>query len=1105
MVLLKSAALLLGVIATACASPFPNGTNAHSNASAVATSSQEAGFEVVTVYVEPEEGCVSSRCSAAEGGSSSSGSGKSSEPSPAAAISQSADTQQLLPNVHWSVDTSSLANIIPVPVGTGSDFYYGSGDATKAGYFGYLTYYFTSPAVDLDNSVFISSITCISRTSCTIAFASSTAYSHALRTWMDDLILVSYTEVCGSYADGERCYFKVSALDFQTNSLTVQVSGSFSDAATLISLGKTEWGWWTPRYGGTGGSKSSSGPSGSSSAPTGTMSSAGSGRKSTSTSAFASPTQAGNSTGSPNNSTLTTYSNGTNADSFADSNYCEPPIDTKYGLPTACLGALFDQDLDDDLGYVDSLSTNFQDFINLVAPGAEDDGTPPASDETDDFGSAINLDDLPFRRRRRGLRMQERGLFDGLVHAITHPVETFQSVKNFVQEATSISGSIKKDLSFQLPDPANAEASKLQDSSTKQVTSPWGDSILLKAFGDQTKTSSGADGLSGYMNVFCVGCGASGQASVAGRATWTPVGGFTQGQVDLSVDVKFVLKLGIDAQMVYKQEFNNALLRLGLPGLTYGVVTIGPWVEVGTHVIIEAAAHGRILAGAEMGLQGAKATLDFVNQANSNKNGWDPYFKPVFEAEGSILLSATLGLPVGIRCGLQIASFSKSVGLIDEPSITGTAQAAVAAGISSSGGFSAGLTPTDGCTGISTLLSWRNLLYADILGTQYPLLDTGAKPIAQGCIGTPAASSSTTTTSSTTSDTTSTSTTSSDDTASATSSSSDTTTSTTSSDDGTASSTTASADTSTMPTSTAGSDGGDGSSPTTTTADATPTSDAGINGDAPSGKRRRAYLEYGMSPGQEFYEPAHPVKQRDTDVDLTNNIAGSSSLGYSSASSTLSNRPYNSSSGYEYNVLTVPDGSANFLTCGDGAVYALAPDSSQAALCSAMWATRDDTLVADGADRLLHYYANTMSAVGVSRLRVSDEETVPQSAMLVALAPYYGANSDDPSSGVEDLGDATDYYFVAVDADDNIFYPIICAYSDGSSPPKLFLAADPVAGVAMLQSPDVEFSITGGVVSACAALNLQMAQLDSEGGWDVPDNSTSTDSDVLPLTSGGEE
>lgn len=99
------------------------------------------------------------------------------------------------------------------------------------------------------------------------------------------------------------------------------------------------------------------------------------------------------------------------------------------------------------------------------------------------------------------------------------------------------------------------------------------------------------------------------------------------------------------------------------------------------------------------------------------------------------MLSAELGLPIGLKCGLTIASWEKTVALIEEPSIKATAQAAVAAGITAGGSIGGGFTPVDGCTGISTQISWRSNLYADVFGwKQYGFFDTGYKTLDKSCI-----------------------------------------------------------------------------------------------------------------------------------------------------------------------------------------------------------------------------------------------------------------------------------------------------------------------------------------------------------------------------------
>jgi hypothetical protein len=177
------------------------------------------------------------------------------------------------------------------------------------------------------------------------------------------------------------------------------------------------------------------------------------------------------------------------------------------------------------------------------------------------------------------------------------------------------------------------------------------------------------------------------------------------------------------------------LFTVAMPGLDFAVVKIGPMLSLDSRVGLEAVGNGRLLAGAEFGLKKAQATLDIINPSKSSKSGWTPYFQPVFQADGEIMLGAELGLPIGIKVGVRVLTWEKSLGLYDEPSIKATAQVAASVGITDSGAFAAGFKDTDGCTGISTQVSWRNKLWIDILGiTNIDLLDSGDNKLAQGCI-----------------------------------------------------------------------------------------------------------------------------------------------------------------------------------------------------------------------------------------------------------------------------------------------------------------------------------------------------------------------------------
>lgn len=158
-------------------------------------------------------------------------------------------------------------------------------------------------------------------------------------------------------------------------------------------------------------------------------------------------------------------------------------------------------------------------------------------------------------------------------------------------------------------------------------------------------------------------------------------------------------------------------------------------ISLDSRVGLEAAGNGRLLAGAEFGLKKAQATLDLISPSKSSKSGWTPYFQPVFQADGEIMLGAELGLPIGLKVGVKVLTFEKSLGLYDEPSIKATAQLAATVGLTTSGSFAAGFKDVNGCTGISTQVSWRNRVWIDILGlTNVNLLDSGDNKLAQNCI-----------------------------------------------------------------------------------------------------------------------------------------------------------------------------------------------------------------------------------------------------------------------------------------------------------------------------------------------------------------------------------
>ncbi|RSL42218.1 hypothetical protein CEP54_015559 [Fusarium duplospermum] len=939
-------------------------------------------------------------------------------------------------------------------------------DPHKGGQYAFLTYYFDTPSVNLDHCGHISSIE-YGKDGLTINFSSKEAYNHAYDSWKDDedLILITYTEGCGDWAQGERCYFKVTGLVYKKGELCIIAIGVPSNPDDITAGGDTEWGYWEPRNpGGHSPGSSGSPPAyGGGASPT-----AGSGGQG-----------GGSFTWSPTGTASSPPSSATSANGDADSgstdfaasrNACKPPVDTRFGLPTACLGEFFDLDLDNDLGY-DPVSQQYLSFARDLAPGLQVEEEQETLRRVKRFNLGSFLGSLPGK-------------------AINFVKDKAKSLK----EGAAISGSINHEFSWKLPDRENkdSKANKLKDSSTKQVESPWGDSILLKAFGKQ---EPGKDGkLAGYMNVFCVGCGVSGSARVGGKASWG-LGGFTKGEVTINTDVRFVLQLGIDAQMSYTKEWKNNLLEVSLPVLTYGPVRIGPAISVDARVTLEAQAKGKLLAGAEMGLQNAQVTIDFVDSSKSSKQNWDPYFKPIFEAEGELMLAATLGLPVGIKCGIKVGPLSRDVGLIDEPSIKGVAQVAASIGLEDGNKFSAGFSEINGCTGISTQISWRNQLYIDLIGLKtIPLHDTQDRPLARGCISLPGRPSATgtgtrsieaTTGSSNPSGTTEPTKTG-DATASVEPTSNQSGNPSGAAEPvGTVEPTDAGGPVATADPATPGdSMGTEPSSPAQPGADdqggdgqAGANEQPGSNEDTPTRRirARQATSTEASSTGS----PEPDTDSSDTGFDLTSRVEnGTSDLSYDLKS--FGNKPYNLTAGFEVALIVDPDARNMLVSCANGNAYVFSVEGEDNPNCSEMWASKEDVVVFDGAERLMHYYNNSMAATGVSRLRLEDETDIPSGGVVVAFAPYF----PDPES--------EEYFFVAVDPNENIFYPIVCEFENDAGS-KLFLAEDPDEGAEMLKSPDLIFSVTGGKVTDCYAMPLMMGEYKEGDDWETLSETSDAD------------
>lgn len=238
------------------------------------------------------------------------------------------------------------------------------------------------------------------------------------------------------------------------------------------------------------------------------------------------------------------------------------------------------------------------------------------------------------------------------------------------------------------------------------------------------------------VSAYCVGCGANGQVTLSGSVSFSIANGFTSGAMSAKGNLHGVAQVGVTANIVKSFDLKEQVIaQAALSDLVLGgVLTIGPAVKLSAGANLGFEASGSLLAGVTLDWPSISATVDIINAGNTKIDGFRPDVTPAFQAEGSVTASVTPYVKVALEFtfGLLQGRFSRSVALIDQPSITATANVAVEAGLNNgqvTGSF------TNGCKGVIVGGTFRNQLYVDILGiTTKPLLDYTTDPISR-CLG----------------------------------------------------------------------------------------------------------------------------------------------------------------------------------------------------------------------------------------------------------------------------------------------------------------------------------------------------------------------------------
>ncbi|PSK33439.1 hypothetical protein B9Z65_7326 [Elsinoe australis] len=806
----------------------------------------------------------------------------------------------LQPAIHWNTTTNQRKNI---RANKKQDLYYASGSVTPdtEHHFGRTAVTYKLPAVniDYDDNVNIDEVA----DKVSVAFNDKESYNIAHDSWSnyDELLLLTYSDICEDHAKGDYCYILAKNFTFDSDTNTASASADVVDPVDYIFAVDFEWGLYEP----------------ANKAPRGSL------RK-------------------------------RQADSTTEA--CSAVADN--GLPIATLGPRFDKRLDDCRGYEKLSDTEYSGYVKSVG------GDQSAQDVVTD-------DDKTMSGNRYLMNKTEaKDIADSAAQSQTDNPAERRDLHLFTKRGWLSWFPIK------IPGinkPITKDWSKKFDWSVPKdrgnAAGPWKKAKLLKKWEKQKTTGGNGKGAGGTkadgtVSVYCVDCGASGSLHIYGKASWQLDSGFKEGIVVATVNLNIGFALGLDVQGTLKSSHKKEIAHVGLPGLSFGIITVGPWIELGADFTLTANAEGRLLAGARFIIQNAKSTLDFAGKGRTGSSGWTPQFEPIFEASGQVAVAAEVGLPIGLTVGLNILKgrFKWGVGVVERPSLEAKAEFAATADTTG-----ASIVKTDGCAGVATQINFKNEVFADILGKKLSLITPYVKTLTKGCIKIGQAASSKFTT---------------------------------------------------------------------------------IDGALP------------------------PM------IAAAESVTNNKFNGYNTTSE----------NGTEYTMLVDSTKEFFLMSCPDNNVY-LRPrteaKNTANLTCSRVFQTAKNSVVGDGIARLFHYYKDSMDALGVSRLRVHADDSIPKGNEAINFYAFSNnTGSLEADANVNDDPRGTKAYYIAQNRNGDRFYAVLCSFEDPEQyPAKMFLAKDPERGPEILMQENVQMSVTGAKALSCSTMPFMQAPAEKGNDW----------------------
>ena len=172
-------------------------------------------------------------------------------------------------------------------------------------------------------------------------------------------------------------------------------------------------------------------------------------------------------------------------------------------------------------------------------------------------------------------------------------------------------------------------------------------------FGIGTAFSIAGIGAAGTLR--CVDCGVKGSVDVDGRLGFSIARGLTTGSLTINAaQTTVVLQFGISANGKISHEFSAQLFAIPLSPLTIpGIITLGPQISLNTALNLAIDGSAQVLIGGTLTIAKGSTTLDIIDPSRNSFTGFSSSFVPLAKAEGSISVTADLGLPIKLEFGLD--------------------------------------------------------------------------------------------------------------------------------------------------------------------------------------------------------------------------------------------------------------------------------------------------------------------------------------------------------------------------------------------------------------------------------------------------------------------